>query len=392
MLTRDLLLSRRSFLIGCSAAASPLLTPVSFAAAPGENRLVVIVLRGAMDGLDLLRPLGDRDYAALRPTLAASAHDAPLDLDGFFALHPACAGLMPLWRAGELGFAHAVATPYRDKRSHFIGQDVLENGSAAGSGALTPGADGWLNRALAQMPGLPRGAAVTVGREPMLILEGAAPARHWLPVDESGLSPQAQLLLARLHGADPDFADPYRQAVQLRDESQTGRISNADAKRDQLSAYVADRLKGEARIAAFSFGGWDTHHRQEQALAKRLGDLADTLLALQAELGPLWATTMVLALTEFGRTARENGTGGTDHGTGGALIMAGGAVRGGRVLGGWPGLAEADLFDRRDLMPTGDLRGYAGWALHDLFGLAQSDIEGAVFPALALGANPRLLR
>ena len=126
--SQDLLLSRRGFLIGCSLAASPLLTPVTFAATEGENRLVVIVLRGAMDGLDVVRPLGDRAYLPLRPDLAADAA-ASHDLDGFFALHPAAAPLMPLWSAGELAFAHAVATPYRQGRSHFIGQDALENGT-----------------------------------------------------------------------------------------------------------------------------------------------------------------------------------------------------------------------------------------------------------------------
>ena len=387
---RDLLISRRSFLIGCSAAASPLLTPISFAATPGENRLVVIVLRGAMDGLDVVRPLGDPDWRGLRPTLAAEAAAQSLDLDGFFGLHPGCAGLMPLWRAGELGFAHAVATPYRARRSHFVGQDFLENGGAEKTGTMTAAEDGWLNRALGRIKGAPD-MAVTVGREPMRILEGAAAAQQWLPVSESHLSGQGEALLARLHAQDPVFAESYSQALALREETKTERISNADAKRDQLGTYVAGRLNGTARIATFSFGGWDTHYRQDLALTRRLGDLTDTVLALKAGLGRNWDSTLVLALTEFGRSAHENGSGGTDHGTGGALLMAGGALRGGRVLGRWPGLREADLYDRRDLMPTADVRAYAGWALRDMFGLSVSDIEGAVFPALDMAASPRLV-
>ncbi|EEW26536.1 DUF1501 domain-containing protein [Rhodobacter ferrooxidans] len=383
----DLLLSRRSFLIGCSLAASPLLTPVSFAAAPGENRLVVMVLRGGMDGLDVVRPLGDSDYAALRPTLLTDS--ASLDLDGFFGLNPGAAGLMPLWQAGELGFAHAVATPYRQQRSHFVGQDLLESGALA---ADAPVDGGWLNRAVGRIRGAAPDMAVAVGREPMLILEGDAPARQWLPVADSTLSGQGTALLGCLHAADPDFAEAYLKAVALRAESEAQRISNADAKRDQLGAYVAARLNAEARIAAFSFGGWDTHNKQGPGIARRLGDLADTILALKAGLGANWATTLVLAVTEFGRSARENGSAGTDHGTGGASLLAGGALRGKRVLGQWPGLNESALYARRDLMPTTDLRAYAGWALHDLFGLATSDIEGHVFPALDMGPNPQLLR
>ena len=386
---RDMLFSRRSFLIAGTAAASLLGTRVGFAAAPGENRLVVIVLRGAMDGLDVVRPLGDRDLRGLRPKLTAGAYDAPLDLDGFFALNPGAGALMPLWQAGELGFAHAVATPYRAQRSHFVGQDLLETGGPAGA---APGTSGWLNRALGRIPGASPELAVTIGREPMLILEGDAPARQWLPAADSTLSGQGEALLTRLHAADPAFAESFRQALMLRAETDAERIVGKDDKRDQLGAYVAARLNAEARIAAFSLGGWDTHHNQAPALERRLGVLSDTILALKTGLAGNWGSTLVLAMTEFGRTARENGSGGTDHGTGGAVLLAGGALRGRRVMGRWPGLSETALYGKRDLMPTGDLRAYAGWALHDLFGVATAEIEGAVFPALDLGPSPRLIR
>lgn len=390
MMQREFLVSRRSFLIGCSVAASPLLTPVSFAAAPGENRLVVIVLRGAMDGLDVVRPLGDPAYLALRPTLARAAMEEALDLDGFFALHPACAGLLPLWRAGELGFAHAVATPYRQGRSHFTGQDLLETGSASETGDLPPGADGWLNRAVGLIAGAGPAMAVTVGPEPMLILEGDAPVKHWLPVAESRLSPQGLALLARLYAADPLFSEGYRQAIQLRQDSETGDPASAAARRGALGGYLAERLNAEARIASFSVGGWDTHQGQARNLSVRLAELTETLLALRAGLGANWGSTLVLAMTEFGRTARENGSGGTDHGTGGALLLAGGALRGKRVLGDWPGLGDGALYRDRDLLPTSDVRAYAGWALRDMFGLSPSQIEAGVFPALSMGADPRL--
>lgn len=389
-MTQDLLLSRRAFVIGCSLAASPLLTPVSFAAAPGENRLVVILLRGAMDGLDVVRPLGDRHYAGLRPTLASDA-GASHDLDGFFALHPAAAPLLPLWRAGEMSFAHAVATPYRQGRSHFIGQDALENGAGAEDGRMTGSHDGWLNRALAVMPGADGRTAVSVGQQRLLILEGAAETQHFFPVDDTDLSAQARALLARVNEADPLFAGPFAEAQLLGSDEmgmvrQAGGLSHA-----QLGSYVAAQLTGGSRIASLSLGGWDTHQAQAKILPRQLAALSDMVLAIRQGLGGLWARTLVLGLTEFGRTARENGTGGTDHGTGGVMIALGGALRGGRVLGQWPGLGEGALLAERDLLPTRDLRAYAGHALRGLFGLEASALENLVFPGLELGADPGLL-
>lgn len=385
----DLLISRRSFLIGCSAAASPLITRIGFAAAPGENRLVVIVLRGAMDGLDVLRPVGDPAYASLRPTLAEGEAGAPLD--GFFALHPAAAPLLPLWQAGELGFAHAVATPYR-RRSHFTGQDFLENGGGAADGALTPGRDGWLNRAIGLIPGAGPRAGVTVGRERMLILEGAADTAHWMPVADPRLSAQGRLLLDELHGADPLFAPVWAGAQALATETAAGPNPKGDLAATDIGTHVAARLVADARIATFSLGGWDMHQGQARLMADRLAALAQTVLALRAGLGAHWGTTLVLAMTEFGRTARENGSGGTDHGTGGAMLMAGGALRGGRVLGRWPGLAEADLLNRRDLMPTADVRAHAAQALAGMFGLSRGDLERVVFPGLDMGGTEPVLR
>lgn len=389
-MTQDVLLSRRSFLIGCSLAASPLLTPVTFAAAPGENRLVVIILRGAMDGLDVVRPLGDRDYPGLRPSLASDAA-ASHDLDGFFALHPAAQPLMPLWQAGELAFAHAVATPYRQGRSHFIGQDALENGAGAEDGRMTGSHDGWLNRALGVMPGADRRSAVSIGQQRLLILEGQAETQHFYPVDDTQLSAQGLALLAEVNAADPLFAEPFAQAQGLATDAmglprQKGGVNHA-----QLGGYVAEQLQGEARIASLSLGGWDTHQAQARNLSVQLAALSDMVLAIKSGLGPLWGRTLVLGLTEFGRTARENGTNGTDHGTGGVMIALGGAVRGGRVLGTWPGLGESDLLAQRDLLPTRDLRAYAGHALRGLFGLEAAALEQVVFPGMELGADPGLL-
>ena len=384
----DFLLSRRSFLIGCSVAASPLLTPVTFAAAKGDNRLVVVVLRGAMDGLDVARPVGDRNFAALRPNLAAGE---VLDLDGFFALNPSASALMPLWDAGEMAFAHAVATPYRQGRSHFVGQDLLESGADERDGTMTNQRDGWLNRALSVIPGADARSAVSVGQQRLLILEGEQDTQHYFPVSESPLSLQGQTLLATVNAADPLFAEPFAQSRQLALDTMGMAAPKAKGGHAQLGSYVADQLSGASRIASLSFGGWDTHHSQTREMADQFTAFGELVFAMKAGLGRHWGSTLVLAMTEFGRTARENGTGGTDHGTGGLMIALGGALRGKRVMTDWPGLGSGDLLAERDLMPTRDVRAYAGWALRDLFGVQASTLGQVVFPGLDLGADPRLL-
>ncbi|WP_371931230.1 DUF1501 domain-containing protein [Nioella sp. MMSF_3534] len=206
---RDLLL--RASAIGCSAAASPLMTPIAFASAPTDNRLVVIILRGAMDGLDLVQPYGDPDFSGYRPDFAIGPAAGAQDLDGFFALHPGLGDLMPLWQAGELGFAHAVSTPYRNQRSHFDGQDLLE----AGTGAETVGRsyeDGWLNRLVQTLPGATRETALAVGREEALILRGAAPSVAWSPASRLGLTPATADLLGMLYHDDPLFREAFEDA------------------------------------------------------------------------------------------------------------------------------------------------------------------------------------
>ena len=388
-------MQRRKFLLtgaalGCSAAASPLLTPIAFASAPWDNRLVVIILRGAMDGLDVVQPLGDRDYAGLRPTLIGSG----TELDGFYGLNAGLSPLLPLWQAQQLGFVHAVSTPYRDKRSHFDGQDILEAGTP---GLTAEGSrDGWLNRMMQTVPGLTAETAYAIGREQMLILTGAAPAARWSPDARMQLSPEARQLLMLVQQDDALFRAATEDAVMIVDDLASEvapDMSETTLRGDhvELARFAASRLLGETRIASFSISGWDTHGRQAANLGRALGRLSDTLLTLQTELGPVWGQTAVLCMTEFGRTARENGTGGTDHGTGGAMILAGGAVRGGRVVADWPGLGETDLYAGRDLLPTRDVRAHAGWVMRGLFGLDAGVIERAVFPGLDLGADPGLL-
>ncbi|MEM8978476.1 MAG: DUF1501 domain-containing protein [Pseudomonadota bacterium] len=399
----------KSSLVGCSLAASPLLTPVSFAAAPWDTRLVVIILRGGMDGLDAVRPVGDKNFASVRQRVMRE--DGP-DLNGFYALHPALSPLMPLWKAGELSMAQAVSTPYRDKRSHFDGQDILEAGTPDLNGQGVR--DGWLNRLLQNVPGVTAETSFAIGREALLITKGKAPVSEWSPDARLNLSPQAEQLLGLISEADPaihsamDEALRIAQLVDFAKEdaeqakamaamdtamesamTQTGRAGRGE--HVDIARFAALRLREETRIATFSLGGWDTHRNQATSLATALGRLSETILTLKAGLGSVWEKTAVLAMTEFGRTVRENGTAGTDHGTGGAMFMAGGAVRGRQVLGTWPGLDEADLYAGRDLMPTRDVRSYAAWAMRDLMGIEKSTLERAIFPGLEMGAQPQVI-
>ena len=390
------------------AAASPLVTPVSFAAAPWDARLVVIILRGGMDGLDVMRPVGDRDFAALRPGFGAK-EAAPVQLTDFWALHGGLSGLEPWWDAGELAFAHAVSTPYRDKRSHFDGQDLLEAGTNFDGGVISA-RDGWLNRMLQAVPGVSAETAYAVGRDDMLLLSGQAPVANWSPDTRLNLSPQAERLLELVSHDHPLYRDAIREALDLTDQldaaeeieidsTEMGDMAEMveDAKKrrgrgyQKIAEFTAGRLLAETRVAAFSITGWDTHRNQGPGMNRALQHLVDVLVTLKAGLGGVWSKTAVLAMTEFGRTARANGTQGTDHGTGGLMLMAGGALRGQQVFGQWPGLSESDLYDRRDLMPTRDVRAYAAGAMQELFGLDRAVLEGAVFPGLDMGGIERLV-
>ncbi|MEO0866260.1 MAG: DUF1501 domain-containing protein [Pseudomonadota bacterium] len=381
--------SRRAFLtrslaLGCSAAASPLITPVTFAAAQGDNRLVVIILRGAMDGLDVVRPVGDRNLKRLRASLG---HDKSPALTDFYSLHPALSSLLPLWQAGELSFAHATSTPYRNKRSHFDGQDILE----AGVSGTDIGEGGWLNRTVSFLPGARAETAFAVGRNTLRLMTGPNPVSTWSPDSDLDLSPQALLLLNKVYKQDPLFHDAAQKAMQLSeltdDPMNPGRANRAKP----LASFAAGRLREDTRLAAFSINGWDTHANQDRALPRALQELSIAILTLKDELGPVWNKTAVLCLTEFGRTVRENGSRGTDHGTGGAALFAGGALKGGQVLGKWPGLGSSELYQDRDLMPTSDVRSYAAWAMRALFPLGRTDLETSVFPGLEMSEDPGLI-
>ena len=393
-------MNRRFFLrglsvLGCSAAAHPMMTSITMAQSPslGDQRLLVIILRGAMDGLQAVSPVGDKLFATYRPHLTAASKT--LDLDGYFALSADLGGLMDLWGRKQLAFAHAVSTPYRDKRSHFEGQDMLE----AGTGMDVPVAavrDGWLNRMLQAMPGLDSETAYAVGGEALPLLSGRAPTRSWTPDQRLDLSAQSKLLLEHIYHDHPLFQVSATEAMELAAEIDLGTglaqpaadSTRQTAEFDHLADFAADRLRGATRIAAFSLSGWDTHQAEQTAFTVPANRLERMILRLRDQLGPVWDKTTILAVTEFGRTVAENGTKGTDHGTAGVMLMAGGAIHGGKVMGKWPGLDEASLYDRRDLMPTSDVRAWAAWVMRDLYGFDRQVLETAIFPGLQMGTDP----
>ncbi len=397
----------KSLVLGCSAAASPLITPVSFASAPWDNRLVVIILRGAMDGLDLLRPVEDPLLAGYRPDMQT---DGQVPLAAGFALHPALASLQPMWQDGELAFAHAVSTPYRDKRSHFDGQDLLEAGHQTMHDYASTGRSGWLNRMLTLVPGATARTAFSVGQEDMVLLNGTAPISSWAPGQGLSMSDQGLELLQMMYEDDPLFHAAASDAIaltsmqsgsagagmadgdgEMMDMGEAIAAANQGRRAKELAGFAATQLNADSRIAAFSIGGFDTHRAQNRALPRALTQLAQALISLKDTLGVNWDSTAVLCLTEFGRTVRQNGTQGTDHGTGGAMIMAGGAVRGGTIYGHWPGLTEAELYQGRDLLPTMDVRGFAGHAMQDLFGFTRGDLERIIFPGLDLSDGQKFI-
>jgi len=355
---------------------------------PGDNRFVMIVLRGAMDGLDLVQPYGETGFRELRPDLALSPDTGLFDLDGYFGLNPAASALTSLWQAGELSFVNAVSTPYRDQRSHFDGQDMLETGG----GHVSEEKNGWLNRALSTIPSGRR--AIDVSSSTELILSGPNMVDVWASDSDLSMGADDLNAITRLYAGDPAFSRALEEAVRADTFSDMtyGTGKRASQIKD-VAALAAGMLLKEYRIASFSITGWDTHAGQAGQFRKPAEDRSQAITTLKSVLGPqAWDKTVVLAVTEFGRTVRQNGSGGTDHGTGGLAVLAGGAIPGRRVFGKWPGLGEGALLDDRDLMPTGDVREVAAAMLYRQFGISAADLTGQVFPGLAFDGRSELLR
>jgi uncharacterized protein (DUF1501 family) len=371
---------RRDFLALSAASAGLSLTPLGargWAAGGGDaapNRLVVVLLRGAVDGLNVVAPYGDGAYRAARPTLALPGPGQPggvLDLDGRFGLHPALSAMMPLWKERSLAFIHASGSP-DPTRSHFDAQDYMESGTPGRKS--TP--NGWLNRLLAELPGAhPATEAVAFGPVLPRMLEGSMRATNIatgraadqpMPIDR----PLINAAFDALYQGDDPLSHAYREGVsaraQLLSELQQDMIA-ADHGAPSPIGFAQDTGHLAAlvardptiKVAFFDLGGWDTHVNEgvgEGQLANHLQPLAEGLATFARGIGPAWRDTVVIVMSEFGRTVRENGNRGTDHGHGNVLWVMGGPVKGGRVYGQWPGLAEDALYQGRDLAITTDFR------------------------------------
>ena len=395
--------SRRAALIGAGSLFAWSQMPKLARAEGRDPRLLVIVLRGALDGLGAVAPVGDPDWIGLRGDRALVLDGKPpaLPLDAFFALNPAMPNLHRLYKAQHATIVHATATPYRE-RSHFDGQDVLE------SGLTLPGTvdTGWLNRALVALASdgqvdVRGSRALGVGSVTPLVVRGRAPVLSWVPQRLLAASDDTQArLLDMYQHTDPRLAAALDARIRLAAmgptaASETSMLDGAPVAAPGIAAvraYFAEAAGTAARylarpdgprVGAVGFVGWDTHINEGAAigqLANLLGALDGALAAIETGMGGAWRETVVAVVTEFGRTARINGTNGTDHGTGTVAFLAGGALRGGRVVADWPGLKTTQLFEARDLKPTIDLRAVLKGLLRDHLRLDERVLASAVFP------------
>jgi uncharacterized protein (DUF1501 family) len=402
-------MKRRDFLTaGTLAASGALLTSrLAFANTTihGKSRFVFIILRGALDGLAAVPPVGDPDYAALRRDLAMPASSV-LTLNGTFGLHPSLGFLGESYTARELIVFHAIASPYRE-RSHFDGQDVLENGYVRAHAAQS----GWLNRGLTAIPAARASGAelgVALGQNIPLVMRGPAAVTSWSPSKLAALDEDTIERITDLYSTDPLLAARLADALAADAIADTPAMSAGDSMNDASTLAPNPRTKPNAagyggarytevihaaaeflrrddgpKVAVFDTTGWDTHANEGAAqgqLAGRLAALDAGLRTLKEQLGPVWNDTAVLMATEFGRTAAINGTRGTDHGTATAAFLLGGAVQGGRVIADWPGLSSRALYQGRDLMPTQDLRSVVKGVMEEHLLIPTRALDTTVFP------------
>lgn len=389
-------MTRRDFLksVGALSVCTALslgFPRLSFASLPADNRFVFVILRGALDGLAAVPPYGDRNYASMRGPLAfhpPGGEDSALDLNGFFGLHPAMEPLLPLYQQKHLAIVHAVASPYRE-RSHFDAQNLLENGTTHPGGT-----DGWLNRALLELRATDS-SAIAINQQVPLVLQGKLQVGSYAPKgpkwhEESDYMQK----MKALYSQDSSLASSFGEGVRTQEIAQAS--LPVDDKMAGGKAGGADQLYAAAqaatmflaredgpRVAVLEAAGWDTHAGQgtsHGALANRLADLARGLAYLPQGMGTSWDKTVVAVATEFGRTVHINGTNGTDHGTGSMVMVMGGGVRGGRVLGAWPGLSENALYQGRDLQPTTDMRSIFRTVLYAHMGVSEASLNHVIFP------------
>ena len=358
-----------------------------------DPRFLAIILRGALDGLATVAPVGDPDWVALRGdnALTLSSKTPALKLNDFFALNPAMPNLHRMFEANEAIIVHACATPYRE-RSHFDGQDLLESGLPK----VAPSNSGWLNRALASLPPGgrvdPAGSKVfAVGPVTPLVVRGTAQVLSWSPQQVAPASDDTVARLLDLYRhSDVKLASVMEDSSKLTAIEHSGDMATKPgaAQRAYFSEAAGNAAKFLAqpdgpRVGALALDGWDTHVNEGIAsgrLSQLLGSLDDALAAIKTNMGPAWKDTVVVLATEFGRTAHINGTDGTDHGTATVSLLVGGALKGGRVVADWPGLKAANLYEDRDLKPTTDLRAVIKGVLKDHLRADEHVMAQNVFP------------
>ncbi len=397
-------LDRRTLLGSLAATGLTAALPnVAFAKTGGSNRFVLIILRGGMDGLAAVPPLGDPNYLTHRRDLTSpmpGQKDGIVKLDGFYGLHPALAPLLPMWKGKELAVVHAVGLKGKN-RSHFDSQDMLETGA---SGARTVH-DGWLNRALSAMQSKgeanEESNAIAIAQAMPLVLTGAAPVGSWSPPVLPQADDETLARLKRIYAGDEALAMALEQGLATREMAEQAEGMKAKGPARALATQAATMgafLAAEEgpRIAVAETYGWDTHARQGRetgVLANRLKDLSEGLVILKEQLGEAWKKTAVVAVTEFGRTVAVNGTGGTDHGAASAAFVLGGAVKGGQVISDWPGLGMDDLYEGRDLKTTIDINAVFKTLLTSHLNLPLDKVNETVLPETAtLQILPSLLR
>ena len=374
-------MDRRTFVrhMCVSGIATVGLPHVSFAQVKQSGRLVFVLLRGGFDGLAAVVPYGDPAYAGLRSGFAFQ-HSELSTLDDLFGLAPGLAPMRELWQANELVALHAMAIPYRT-RSHFDGQAILETGIDRPIGS----SDGWLNRLLQVMSGQRSGIAIAAGMPRSLA--GSYDVQTWSPSQLGAVDDAYLERLGALYRTDPTLSGRFEAAIQQQDVVGEEPMARGNARRGgvaplmRAAARILRREDGP-NIAAMEFSGWDTHANQGLAggaLDRLLGQLAEGLLAFRTDMGPAWSNTTVVVMTEFGRTARPNGTRGTDHGTAGAGFVIGPKVARSTVFSDWPGLDDRSLFEGRDLKPTLDVRAVLKAAIAGTFDLTAAQTN-RVFP------------
>ncbi|MEZ8735742.1 DUF1501 domain-containing protein [Vibrio sp. 10N.222.54.B12] len=347
-------INRRQFMgIAAAVGVSAMLPFPSFAKTGSDNIFIWVSLRGAMDGLNVVVPHADPDYSNLRPNIGLKPEQL-VKLDDFFGLHPSLKQCHQWYESNELSFVHACSTAYRE-RSHFDGQKILENGTSDPFNTV-----GWINRLLTLSSEKYDGIAIDSGLP--LIMQGESTVASWYPNRLKTRDKQTELL-EELFQSDQMLSSNFESVMKI---DQLVGDQGVGKQFKSLMGKTGDILSADngPNIAALELGGWDTHANQGNVngrLSNQLKTLDGGLAALKASLGDRWQKTVIIAASEFGRTAKENGTKGTDHGTGNVMFVAGGALPslkgvGGKVIANWPGLSQSQLYEGRDLNPTTDMR------------------------------------